>query len=188
MTTAFRDWMMRSVELAPAQEDGRTAEQEALIDAIAAILPDGSPWRGLPRIIHSVFGGRGWAWNGIYARHDDRQLILAAAHGPPVCATLDLLGEVGSSGMCWDAILMNQTLVARDVKRWPGYVSCDGESGLATAAGIVCPIRDGEGRPIAVWDLDSTEPLLGGDGPFMDRIFATLSAICRPQIADLVNQ
>ncbi|MAB88294.1 MAG: hypothetical protein CMJ90_02400 [Planctomycetes bacterium] len=183
METTFRDRMLRVVE----RDHGRGQQQEALIEAIASTLSGPTPWRAVPGAIHDVLGGRGWEWNGIYVRHTERQLVLAAAHGPLVCATLDLEGGVGSSGMCWDAVLTGQTLVATDVKRWPGYVSCDAESGLATTASIVCPIGNAAGETIAVWDLDSTQPLDPGDGPFMEQVFTTLSSVCRPEVGDILN-
>ncbi len=104
----------------------------------------------------------------------------AAAAGPPVCHTMEGSGGVGTSGMCFDALLMNQTLVAAEVKRWPGYVSCDGESGLETRSGIVCPIRGARATPLAVWDLDSTQEAEPEDPPFFDRLLATLSALLEP--------
>jgi len=79
---------------------------------------------------------------------------------------------------------MNQTIAVDDVAQWPGYVSCDGASGLNTASSIVCPIRDSEGRPIAVWDLDSEQKLAPEDAVFMARFFDTLSALLKPSEAD----
>jgi putative methionine-R-sulfoxide reductase with GAF domain len=159
----------------------RRREQDALLDAIGPGIDTGPAlWGELPAMIHGVFGSRGWAWNGIYAKTTPDQLHLIAACGPPVCATLERSGGPGSSGMCWDGILLNQTLAAQDVHGWPGYVSCDPESGLSTAAGMVCPIRDRLGAPVAVWDLDSLLPLEPEDPPFFDRLFATLSALGPP--------
>ena len=180
MTTVFREWMHRSIDLGPSLPPPRRDEQRALVDAIAPTLLRADPWTSVAEAIHGVLASRGWAWNGFYMRHQPDQLLLVGACGPPVCATLDRTGDVGSSGMCWDAILMNQTVVATDVAQWPGYVSCDGESGLGTVAGLVCPVRDERGRPVGVWDLDSTRPLEPEDGPFMDRLFATLSAVHPP--------
>ena len=45
---------------------------------------------------------------------------------------------------------------------------------------MVCLIRGADGTAIAVWDLDSTEPLAPEDPVFLDRYFATLSAVLRP--------
>ena len=86
--------------------------------------------------------------------------------------------------MCFDAMLMNQTLITNEVSRWPGYVSCDGPSGLETTAGMVCPIRNGVGIPFAVWDLDSTRFLEGADAFFFDRFYASLSSFERPEFLE----
>ena len=184
----FRDWMSRALDLAPGKlPDARRHEYAALVEAAAPLLDTANPWTSLPGVIRDVFGPRGWAWNGIYVRHEEDQLLLVAAVGPPVCATLDAPpgSGIGDAGMCWDALRMNQTVVASDVKAWPGYVSCDLESGLATAAGLVCPIRGHDHKPIAVWDLDATEPLAPEDPAFMDRLWATISRLKPPVIEDL---
>ena len=71
-------------------------------------------------------------------------------------------------------------MCAANVKGYPGYISCDGASGFTTLAGMVCPIRGADGAAIGVWDLDSTQPLAPEDPVFLDRYFATLSAVLRP--------
>jgi putative methionine-R-sulfoxide reductase with GAF domain len=176
---AFTSWMTQGFELWPGGlPEERRSEYEWLVARTAAAWTDGPELlRAIPALIRERFGARGFAWNGIYALAAPRTLELFAAAGPPVCHELERSGGAGSSGMCWDCILMGQTLIAADVSRWPGYVSCDAESGLATAAGICCPIRDAGQRPIAVWDLDCTRPLAAEDGVFFDRFFATLSAL-----------
>ncbi len=183
----FDAWMRRSFDqwVGPISPE-RRAEYDSTVTAVAAAMTSRGDrfWCEIPRAIQKTFGPRGFAWNGIY-RVSARTLELVAAAGPPVCTALPLAGGPGSSGMCWDGVLMNQTLVAGDVKRWPGYVSCDGESGLRTVAGLVCPIRESGGRPIAVWDLDSTRPLAPEDPLFFDRLFATLSIAAEPVANDL---
>ena len=177
----FKTWMRHTLALdVRAAPPERAGEHELVVGALAEVLEAGrSPWTSLPEIVQRVFAPRGWAWNGIYVLRDGR-LELASAAGPPVCHTIERTGGVGTSGMCFDALLMNQTLVAADVKRWPGYVSCDGESGLETRSGMVCPIRGAGAAPLAVWDLDATQELELEDPPFFDRLFATLSALLEP--------
>lgn len=160
----------------------RREEYGSLVELVAG-GGDADVWRQLPGWVRSVFRERGWDWNGIYALEGEETLRLFSAAGPPVCNTIERSGGVGSSGMCFDAILMNQTLVAADVKRWPGYHTCDAESGLRTVSGIVCPIRGSSGRPLAVWDLDATASIAPEDGPFMDRLLATLSSLLQPDAA-----
>ena len=180
--TRFESWMTQMLDhRAGAVAPDRSADYRALIDLTRQHLEECEGhdlYQRLPRAIQSVFERRGWDWNGIYALDGDKLKLFAAA-GPPVCAELDRSGGVGESGMCFDALGMNQTLVTDDPKKWPGYVSCDGESGLQTAAGIVSPIRDDDHRPVAVWDLDAVAPLSDSDPIFMDHYFATLS-IMRP--------
>lgn len=133
----------------------------------------------LPAKIAEAMGAFGWAWNGFYAPRGSvgsaDELHLSFAHGPPVCSPLVRSGGPLTSGMCFDALHLNQTLAAFDAKSWPGYVSCDAASGLGTVAGIVVPVRDPIGRPIAVWDLDATQPIEPGDVRVVDVLFATLA-------------
>ena len=133
----------------------------------------------LPRLIGEAMAPFGWAWNGFYAPLpgdvDTAELHLSSAFGPPVCSPLVRGGGPLSSGMCFDAFALNQTLAAFDAKGWPGYVSCDAASGLGTVAGIVAPVRGPAGAPVAVWDLDSTQPIEPGDVRAMDVLFATLA-------------
>lgn len=138
--------------------------------------------RSLPAVIGAHMEPFGWSWNGTYVLGADGNLHLGPAHGPPVCALLERArskdgvpaGPLGS-GMCFDGILLNQTLAAPAANAWPGYLSCDAASGLRTVAGIVSPLRDAAGRPVAVWDLDATQAIEPGDVRFVDVLFATLS-------------
>jgi len=138
-------------------------------------------WSGLPAWIEECFRSQGWEWNGFYRLRGlapERRLELGPAAGPPVCATIEEQpGGFGASGMCFDAIHLGHAIAAADVGRWPGYVSCDGESGLATVAGLVVPIARG-GRPVAVWDLDATAPLEGGDPVLMEGLLTGLAEGC----------
>ena len=125
--------------------------------------------------------------SGFYILHDDGKLHVGPAFGPPVCSELERSGGPLSSGMCFDAMFLNQTLSTSDVKRWPGYVSCDSTSGLSTVSGLVVPVRDPAGRPIAVWDMDSTTPVELVDVRYLDVLFATLARTIPIQRAELVT-
>lgn len=180
----FRNWM----DLVAAQLPGglppeRRREYGELVADTCGVW-DSGPWAAVPGIVHRIFAPRGWAWNGIYVLTGPRRLELAAGAGPPVCHTIEKSGGLHSSGMCFDALMMNQTVVASDVAAWPGYVSCDAESGLRTVAGMACPIRGEGGSWVAVWDLDALEPLEPWDGLLMDRFFAALAAARPPAPQD----
>lgn len=131
-------------------------------------------WNRLVAEVGRLFRPRGWAWNGIYRLGGDR-LELSVACGPPVCATLERTGGVGSSGACFDGILLNRTLVIPDTSRWPGYVSCDGHSGLQTRSSIVIPIRSSCGSPVGVWDLDCEQCVTCADGLLMEALIGCIA-------------
>jgi len=180
--TVFREWMLLVLRHGVSGTGTKPRpDLERVLEGIADLLrAHAPPWKKVPDIIRGAMEGRGWAWNGIYVRRGERLELFCAA-GPPVCHVLERRGGPGTSGMCWDALLMNQTVSAADVKAWPGYVSCDGESGLQTRAGLVCPIRGAGGRPLAVWDLDATLPLEAAETAFCDALFATLSVLLEPE-------
>lgn len=177
-----RHWCDQWLDQLPGLEPAARGEYEELIQRVLAEIPQGRElWKTIPGHLHAVFGRRGWAWNGIYLRVPGagsvlERLVLRCAWGPPVCSELERTGGVGSSGMCFDAVLTGQALVADSAKGWHGYHSCDAESGLATQAGLVVPIRDRGGRICGVWDLDSTQPLLSSDLAFMGMLLSTLSS------------
>ena len=156
-------------------DGGRRAALRRVLASVEERLDDAAELlKALPGRIGEAMEPFGWLWNGFYVARDGA-LHLGFAHGPPVCTPLERSGGPLSSGMCFDALALNQTLAAFDTKRWPGYVSCDVASGLQTVSGIVCPVRDPAGRPIAVWDLDATRRITPGDVRFFDVLFATLA-------------
>ena len=173
----------RFVELNAAPERNlsdpdRRSRLASVLDAVEPLL--GGETRlllaAIPRSLGVAMALHGWRWNGFYYARGDDQLHAGPAYGPPVCSPLERQGGPLTSGMCFDALDLNQTLLASDVKRWPGYVSCDETSGLSTVSGIVVPVRDPRGAPIAVWDLDSTEAVEAGDARFLDVFFASLAS------------
>ena len=188
------DAFVRTVKLAAGldrlePDERRRTTQHAAIEAIAERLVDGGDagalMAALPRVLGDAMQAFGWSWNGFYVAHPDGRLRLGHAYGPPVCAELERHGGLLSSGMCFDAYLLNQCLVVPDVKVWPGYVSCDAESGLNTVGGIVCPVRDPDGRPLGVWDLDATQPVTAGDGRLVESLFAGLARVFALRAVDL---
>ena len=72
-------------------------------------------------------------------------------------------------------------LVAADVSRWPGYISCDGESGLNTVAAMARPIIDASGEVVAVWDLDCSQQICASDALVMDSLIEGLSLAGPPE-------
>lgn len=185
----FGDWMLRVIDTWPGNlPENQSAEYRSLVASTVGLLQrTAAPWQGIADQVLEIFAARGWSWNGFYlleSRDVRSRLVLAVAAGPPVCATLERRGGVGSSGMCFDSVIMNQIVATNSVRDYRGYVSCDGESGLTSVAGMACPIRGKKGKPIGVWDLDSSQVLEPSDAPFFDRFFATLSAVLKPRRID----
>jgi len=140
----------------------------------------GDPWEALPAAVAAGMKDSGWEFNGIYALRGvspERRLELLHAAGPPVCATIEEKGPLHSSGLCFDAVLEGTWQIAADVSTWPGYVSCDGESGLKTISGIAIPLTDATGSIRGVWDLDSTIPLDSSDTLFICALIGRLLAV-----------
>jgi len=176
---------------AEASARGRAREELLRRVTVSARAGARAAAQAFPGAVAATMGELGWAWNGFYvarARADGtHELALGHAHGPPVCSPLEPSGGILSSGMCFDAWWTNQTLVAYDVRAWPGYVSCDAASGLATVAGLVCPVRDARGVPIGVWDLDATRALEPGDVRFFDVLLASLARCVAFTASDLAR-
>eukprot|EP00164_Ancoracysta_twista_P009608 GFYU01014282.1.p1 GENE.GFYU01014282.1~~GFYU01014282.1.p1 ORF type:complete len:373 (-),score=83.06 GFYU01014282.1:435-1457(-) len=56
-------------------------------------------------------------------------------------------------GVCGDSAVAEKTVVVDDVKDYPNYIACDGE----TQSEIVVPVFDQQGKLAAVLDVDSEE-------------------------------
>jgi len=87
-------------------------------------------------------------WTGFYRRQDTR-LVVGPYQGPLACAILPL-----PQGVCWAAVREERTQLVPDVHAFAGHIACDARSNSE----IVVPVRDGQGRIIAVLDVDSDQP------------------------------
>ncbi len=83
-------------------------------------------------------------WCGFYLVHDDK-LIVGPYQGPVACQVLQ------GAGVCFAAVNQNQTIVVPDVHKFPGHIACDSRSNSE----IVVPVRNPEGKILAVLDVDS---------------------------------
>jgi len=87
-------------------------------------------------------------WTGFYvvdpAKGDE--LVVGPYQG-----TLGCLRIAFGRGVCGTAAATRQSQVVEDVHAFPGHIACDSRS----ASEIVVPVFDGEGRLIAVFDVDS---------------------------------
>ena len=90
---------------------------------------------------------QGFFWTGFY-RVVDGVLVIGPYQGTVGCLRIAF-----GKGVCGRAAETGETQVVADVHEFPGHIACDGRS----QSEIVVPVRDSEGRLIAVFDVDSTE-------------------------------
>lgn len=135
-------------------EDKATRYAEVMEEILAVV--DGEPNRTarmatVASMLHDAFDT--FFWTGFYVVDEDKraagtdELVVGPYQG-----TLGCLRIPFGRGVCGAAAATGQTQVVEDVHAFPGHIVCDSRS----ASEIVVPVRDGEGRLIAVFDVDST--------------------------------
>ncbi|NGX16943.1 GAF domain-containing protein [Wenzhouxiangella sp. XN24] len=87
-------------------------------------------------------------WAGFYFLQGD-VLVLGPFQGKPACVRIPV-----GKGVCGTAVAENSSQRVADVNAFPGHIACD----AASRAEIVVPLRDAEGVPWGVLDIDSPEP------------------------------
>lgn len=95
-------------------------------------------------LLHSGFG---FWWTGFYRVIGD-ELVLGPFQGPVACCRIPF-----GRGVCGTAWKEDRTVVVPDVDKFPGHIACSSES----RSEIVVPVRDPEGKVVAVLDIDSRE-------------------------------
>jgi GAF domain-containing protein len=104
-------------------------------------------------------------WTGFYVVDPDkpRELVVGPYQG-----TLGCLRIAFGRGVCGTAAETGQVQIVEDVHAFPGHIACDSRSNSE----IVLPVRDAEGRLIAVLDVDSTAfaAFDGTDALWLERI------------------
>jgi GAF domain-containing protein len=83
-------------------------------------------------------------WAGFYFRHG-RELVLGPFQGKVACIRIPI-----GRGVCGTAAQRRETIVVRDVEKFPGHIACD----HASRSEIVVPLVQA-GRLLGVLDLDS---------------------------------
>jgi GAF domain-containing protein len=87
-------------------------------------------------------------WAGVYLLKGG-ELVLGPFQGRPACVRIAF-----GRGVCGTAVAEDATQVVADVHAFPGHIACDPRS----RSEIVVPMRDTDGRVVAVLDLDSDRP------------------------------
>jgi L-methionine (R)-S-oxide reductase len=90
-------------------------------------------------------------WTGFYVVDPTRVRELVVG---PYQGTLGCLRIAFGRGVCGTAAATGQTQLVEDVHAFPGHIACDSRS----ASEIVVPVFDGQGRLLAVFDVDSDRP------------------------------
>src|SRR5215467_13831931 len=144
MAEAFNDKVL------PAEKAQRYA---AVAEEIAAVL-EGEPnvtarMATVASMLAATFGT--YFWTGFYVVDPDkpRELVVGPYQG-----TLGCLRIAFGRGVCGAAAATGKTQVVEDVNAFPDHIACDSRS----LSEIVVPVRDRQGRLIAVLDVDSERP------------------------------
>jgi L-methionine (R)-S-oxide reductase len=132
--------------------DDKAARYAAVAQEIAAVL-DGEPNRvarmaTVASMLAASFDS--YFWTGFYVvdPEKDRELVVGPYQG-----TLGCMRIAFGRGVCGTAAATGKMQIVPDVEAFPGHIACDSRS----ASEVVVPVFDGEGRLIAVFDVDSTE-------------------------------
>jgi L-methionine (R)-S-oxide reductase len=134
----------------PADKAARYAE---VAEEIAAVL-DGEPdtiarMATIASMLHDAFDT--FFWTGFYvvdpAKGDE--LVVGPYQG-----TLGCLRIAFGRGVCGTAAATGEVQIVADVEAFPGHIACDSRS----KSEVVLPVRDRDGRLIAVFDVDSDRP------------------------------
>ena len=133
----------------PTDKAARYAE---VAEEIAAVL-EGEPnvtarMATVASMLNDAF--ESYFWTGFYVVDPEKPDELVVG---PYQGTLGCLRIRFGSGVCGTAAAERKTQIVDDVHAFPGHIACDGRSNSE----IVLPVIDGEGRLIAVFDVDSTE-------------------------------
>lgn len=97
-------------------------------------------------LLHHAFDH--YFWTGFYLvdPNKERELVIGPYQG-----TLGCLRIPFEKGVCGACATRRETILVEDVHEFPGHIACDSRS----ESEIVVPVFDGEGRLIAVFDVDS---------------------------------
>lgn len=95
------------------------------------------------------------SWTGFYRVVAPGLLRIGPYQGPPGCIEIPF-----DRGVCGAAARTGESQVVADVHAFPGHIACDERA----RSEIVVPVRDRDGRLIAVLDIDSHHPAAFDDG------------------------
>lgn len=96
------------------------------------------------------FAGAPYSWCGFYSLQPDGQALILGAHrDKPACSPLPM------HGVCGQVARTGKAMIVPDVKALgEAHVECDPKN----VSEICVPVRDYDGKVIAVFDVDSAQP------------------------------
>ena len=108
-------------------------------------------------------------WTGFYRVTGPELLKIGPYQGGHGCLQIPF-----SRGVCGAAARTGQVQLVPDVDAFPGHIAC----ASSTRSELVLPVRDGAGRLIGVFDIDSDLPdaFTETDARELDTILATAFA------------
>ena len=112
-------------------------------------------------------------WTGFYRVTAPGLLKIGPYQGGHGCLTIPF-----GRGVCGAAARSGEVQLVPDVDAFPGHIAC----AASTRSELVLPVRDGTGRLIAVFDLDSDRPaaFTEDDVVGLELILAETFAACAP--------
>jgi GAF domain-containing protein len=133
---------------------GSKAERYAVVaEEVAAVLEGEVNLTARMATVASMLANsfEHYFWTGFYVVDPEKPDELVVG---PYQGTLGCLRIAFGRGVCGTAAATGQTQVVEDVHAFPGHIACDSRS----ASEIVVPVFDGQGRLMAVFDVDSESP------------------------------
>ena len=88
-------------------------------------------------------------WTGFYRVTGPRMLKIGPYQGGHGCLTIPF-----DRGVCGAAARSGQVQLVDDVDAFPGHIAC----ASSTRSELVIPVHNGQGRLLAVFDIDSDLP------------------------------
>ncbi len=88
-------------------------------------------------------------WTGFYRVTGPEMLKIGPYQGGHGCLVIPF-----SRGVCGACARSGEAQIVEDVEAFPGHIACSS----STRSELVLPVRDGAGRLIAVFDIDSDRP------------------------------
>ena len=131
------------------QEDKKAERYERLEKQICDLLKKSNDTTAHMATVAAVLAHKMeyFFWCGFY-RVETENLVVGPYQGPIACQLLPK-----DKGVCWTAVNRNETIIVRNVEEFPGHIACDSRS----KSEIVVPIRNVDGKVVAVLDIDSKD-------------------------------